>query len=492
MSFSQLRISSDILKGLKDVKIESPSPLQKKTISATQQGNDLIVLTSDEKRPETGYLVPILDNIARKDRRQGTKAILLTQSPERAAELDKWIWGVGYHAGIESAPIIDADNIEEQKSILSSGPAIIVATPERLADLMDENRIVFRENSFLVLDRSDEISTWDAVERIKKRIIGKCQIVATLQKADDELAERFRLLMNDPKVIEMAPAKTAGNGRAASGRDRREPDRDSAHERRGAGKESGNNRSGPDKDSGRGQRGSGGDSGITRDLTQYYIKVPPRMKISTLLAHLDQTPTDTVLIFTASRRTADRLYRILRKSGRRVVSIHKQLDKKTYNERFQRFTSGNVQHLIAGEFSSSELPIEQVTQVINYDVPEDVGEYKKRAELIGSGKATRIVSLVSKQDRSDIKGIIEELGYAPEEIPLPEGTKNRRDKDRSRNRSRQKSKKKRPPKKKPKKGQKREPVGLPRPSYDKLSGGRSGKKEKKEKGLKGFFKRLFS
>ena len=455
MSFNQLRISSDILKGLKDVKIESPSPLQKKTIKMMKEGGDLLINVSREVQPETGYLIPILDQIAKQDRRQGTKAIVLTHSNERAAELEKWIWGVGYHSGIESAPIENSGDKDEQKSSIYAGPTIIVANPERLSELMEENRIIFRETQYLILDNAEAKQSWDSINIISKRIIGKCQRIATVRKTDEQLIKQLENFLTEPETLGFEAQKKEATAQANNG------------------------------------------SVITKDLIQYYINVPPRMKISTLMAHLENSPGDSVLIFTASRRTADRLYRVFRKSGKRAVSVHDKLDEKTFQERFDRFTSGNVNHLIAGEMSAASLDIENVMQVINYDVPEEVQEYKLRAELIGDGKATRITSLVSRQDRKDIKEIIEELGYAPEEIPLPESIQERKKNKRSssqKGKKRGSGKKQSRPKKKPRPKPKEEPaMGLPRPSYDKLSGGRTGKKDKKEeKGVVGFFKKLFS
>src|SRR5690625_5401715 len=106
------------------------------------------------------------------------------------------------------------------------------------------------------------------------------------------------------------------------------------------------------------------------------------------MAHLESTPTDSVVSFTATRKTADRLYKIFRKNGKRAVSIHGELDDSTFKERFERFVTGNVNHLIAGDMNAVKLDIDNVTQVINYDVPEEVAEYKDRAELVGKGKAT--------------------------------------------------------------------------------------------------------
>jgi len=444
---------------LKDVKIENPSPLQKKIINAIKDGGDLLIRSSNENQPETGYLVPVLDQIVKQDRRQGTKAIILTDHAERAASLVKWIRSVGYHASIDSAAITNTNsNGEDHRSVLFAGPPIVVASPDRLSELMEENRMIFRETQYLILDRVDKIESWEFVNIIVKRIIGKCQRIVTVEHTNESVEKNFETFLRDPvtigtveKSVSKKSASSANNG-----------------------------------------------TEIPKDLTQYYIKVPPRKKISTLMAHLESTPTDTVLIFTASRRTADRLYRIFRKNGMRAVSIHDNLDKDTFTERFGRFEEKNVQHLIAGQISASELPVEQVTQVINYDVPEEVGEYKLRADLIGDGKATRIVSLVSKQDRSDIDEIINELGYAPEEIPLPKSIKKQghgsegkgkgKKQKRQTVRSTRSSKQKREPR-----PQKESPMGLPRPSYDKLSGGRSGKKKKEEKtGVVGFFKKLFS
>lgn len=460
MSFNQFRLRSDILKGLKDVKIESPSPLQKKIFKNVQEGSDLVINTTIEQQPEVGYLISMLNKISESDRRQGTRAIILAATKERAKELDEWIWAIGYHASIESACFTEDETIEQQMSALSAGPVVLVATPGRLAEMLEKGRMVFREVHQFIVDQSELVQNWDAVEIISKRIIGNCQRIFTAASDSQELRDAEKSLLQDPTLVTVTPNK---------------------------GKQKKEEEPAPPV--------------ITKDLTQYYINVPPRSKISTLMAHLDNNKSDTVVIFTASRRTADRLYKILRKSNRRAVSIHNQTDKKTFDERFGRFTSGNVQHLVVGELSADDLPLEHATQVINYDVPEDVNEYKLRAELVGSGKATRILSLVSKQDRGDIRTISESLGYAPEEVPLPKKVKqksassqpHKSKNSKTQRRGNKKSSQKNPRRPKPDRKQKTKsskPYSeLPRPTFDQLSGGRSGKKKKK--GVVGFIKKLF-
>src|SRR5690625_6268826 len=95
------------------------------------------------------------------------------------------------------------------------------------------------------------------------------------------------------------------------------------------------------------------------------------------MAHLESTPTDSVVIFTASRKTADRLYKIFRKNGKRAVSIHGELDDNTFKERFERFVTGNVNHLIAGDMNAAKLDIDNVTRS-----EEHTSELQSRGHLV--------------------------------------------------------------------------------------------------------------
>ncbi len=441
------------MKGLKDVKIESPSPLQKKIFKAVQEKKDLVINTSIEEKPETGYLVSLLNEISKTERRQGTRAIILAGNKERAKSLDEWIWAIGYHASIESACLTEDGNTNEQLNALSAGPVVIVATPDRLSTLLEKNRMIFREVQLMIVDQAELITDWQAVETISTRIIGKCQRIFTAAKDSKELREAESKLLQDPELVSVAKKEKSDTEAT-----KKEPE-----------------------------------IAITKSLTQYYINVPPRSKITTLMAHLENHKSDSVVIFTASRKTADRLYQIFRKNNRRAVSLHNKLEKEVFDERFNRFTTGDVQHLLVGEMSAAELPLNHASQVINYDVPEEVTEYKLRAELVGNGKADRIISLVSKQDRNDINTICNSLGYAPEEVPLPKTVKeklsgdgsNGQPKKTKRGNGKPKAgKSSRPKKKAPKKLDE-----LPRPTFDQLEGGRTGKPKKK--GLFGFIKKWF-
>ena len=257
---------------------------------------------------------------------------------------------------------------------------------------------------------------------------------------------------------------------------------------------------------------------LAKDLEQGYINVPPRMKISTLMAHLEESNAQKVIVFAASKRTTDRLFRIIRKKNWGVVSVSDDLEQNVYNERFAKFTSGEMRVLLVGGIAADKVEIEAVDEVINYDVPAELEEYRYRAELVGGGKAAQIISLVSKMDRDDIKRISEEAGFPPVELPFPDelndkkkkkapakkapakkGNKNTpRNKDQRDHRggrsSRSNHQGKNPKKKKS--APARKSGELPRPTYDGLSGGRDGgtfnpKREASSGGVFGWVKKLF-
>lgn len=234
---------------------------------------------------------------------------------------------------------------------------------------------------------------------------------------------------------------------------------------------------------------------VPKNLEQVYINVPPRMKISTLMAHLENSKMESIVVFTASKRTADRLFRIILKKSWGVVSVDDSINKDTYNERFKKFTSNEMKILVVGGLSATDIDLDKVTQVINYDVPSEVDEYRYRAELVGAGKAGQMVSLVSKMDRDDIDKITKEVGYAPEEIKLPEEVKNKKKGKSSNNKSKSKSHNKTrrssssTNRNKKKKESPKKAYGLPRPNYDGLSGGREGDRSG---GVFGWVKKLFN
>jgi len=450
------------------------------------------------------YIIPIIEKFNETGDKDYTRALVLTPEIEHARKVDEFVWAAGYHAGAQSTSIDMDGKRSTQKEALEGGVDIVIANPGRLQELIDGAPVSFDKIEFVVIDDAFKMQKMGLLEKlppIVEKVNKNAQWLFYSDRLNDELKSFTEKYISDPEIFgfedeygveskkteaETQPArKDSGGGSEDSDSEPIEKKKDIP----------------PPK--------------LDEDLSQGYIFVPPRMKISTLMAHLDQSPDDNVLIFTASKRGTDRLFRVLRKRNQTVRSIHERLPKGERERRYNAFKTGEYQFLLITDISAKDIDFDHVKQVINYDVPNDVDEYRYRAGLVGSGKANRIVSLVSKQDRDDINEISKKIGTTPRELPLPEEVKKKAEKqrksgsdnrgragkrksnnrgERSRNKRSDQSGRHRSSKpSRRKKDTQKEGLSMPKPSYDKLEGGRSGKKkEESQKGVVGFFKKLFS
>ena len=549
MSFKEYGLSPEILSGLADVRIEQPTSLQQEVLTAALNGKNLLAQTS--ANDEATFLIPALQKITENGESSGTQVLILTPTIERAAKIDEMIWALGYHAQIGSALMAMKGEIDEQEKALLDGAPVIVANPGRFIDILKNNDFRLQQLKLIVIDEAHNMENFNLVSRVKdilKYVDNEAQTLILSERRNSSTEELVRFALKKPEYIgfEANTTQTQPDVSSASDVDlfelKEKLDRASvkvvlnpeeADEKtteptavlQKASVKVVLKKDLPPKEEAEGvhtgvQPGGVETEPLAKELEQGFINVPPRMKISTLMAHLEESPARRVIVFAASGRTTDRLFRIIRKKSWGVVSISAELDKATFNERYERFKSREMRVLLVGGIPANQVEIEEVDEVINYDVPGEPEEYRYRAELVGGGKAARIISLVSKMDREDIQRISVEAGFSPVELPFPEELN-------------EKMKKKAEPKKsnprnKPTKGNKRgmkepenrrssggnrngkahsngrgranthpkakkketKPASLPRPTYDGLSGGREGSPEKSSR-VFGWVKKLF-
>ena len=517
LPFEKFGFSPELLSGLADLRIEEPTPLQNEVIPHVLQGRNLLV---KNETGDTGvFLIPALHKLNSNGEVSGTRILILTPSVERVKLIDEAIWAMGYHAQISSASLSMKGNREEQEQALLAKAPVVVANPGRLSELLDSTRTMLSDVELLIIDEAHGMEDHNLVKRVREimqKLDGTPQTIILSETANNAVKELASFLLKDAEVLgfdepifeekkEAVPQEdSATQGQDNETEESVEPEQeyvvDQDEINRKLEQASVKVVLNPEKkdEEEKNIEDSSSDENepepVPEDLTQAYIYVPPRAKISTLLAHLEKTLTDKIVVFAASKRTTDRLFRIIKKKGWGVVSVDDRIDEQTYQERFGKFVSGEMKILLIGGLPATRLDLNEVKQVINYDVPSEVEEYRYRAELVGSGKATRMISLVSKMDKKDMDAIVEKVGYAPTEIPLPEEVKEKKKgrkktsntKERKKSTGRAKSKKKEAPKNN----------GLPRPTYDGLSGGREGGRKRPEAaegdGAFGWIKKLFS
>ncbi|MDZ7808656.1 MAG: DEAD/DEAH box helicase [Gracilimonas sp.] len=522
MSFEEFGLSPELMSGLADLRIEEPTPLQNEVIPSVLQGKHMLVKT--ETDDDGVFLIPALQKLTTYGEVSGTKVLILTPSIERAKALDETVWAMGYHAQISSASLSMKGNREEQEQAIKDGAPVVIANPGRLIEILEKNKLKLSHVDLVVIDQAHGMENYNLVNRVKDimKVVESTPQLLIFSKSNNKATQSLSsALLKDPSIIgfdedalsqdsngqkeetksETQKEQTENGQQEEFILDQEEVNRklEEATVSVVLNPEESDNDESDDSSKDQSSDTEEEDPTVPEDLTQAYIYVPPRAKISTLLAHLEKTLTDKIVVFAASKRTTDRLFRIIRKKGWGVVSINEGLKQEYYDERFGKFISGDMKILLVGGLSATEVELNEVKQVINYDVPSEVEEYKYRAELVGSGKAARMVSLVSKMDKDDIDEIVKKVGYAPTEIPLPEEVKEKKGRSKKQsNSNKSKSKKKKDSKqdrkrRKPKKEKKTN--SLPRPSYDGLSGGKEGKGKRPAPGSKdgafGWIKKLF-
>lgn len=446
------------MSGLHDVNYTELTELQEKALPKILEGNDALIKAEPGKDKNATFVIPALAKIDAKEKVEDTTTLILTPNSAESKQIDELIWAMGYHAQIECASI-DLDGEEEQqKELLKNAPQVIVGNPGPLLAILQDLRYIFRHVDYLVIDEIDTLISLNLVPKVNnilKRVISEHQTLIFTDTLTDDVKDFAENTLSDGIAIGFDPSKS-------------------------------HTLSKPPK--------------VPENLSQGYIYVPNRMKITTFMAHVEETPEERCVVFTASKRGTDRLYKTLRKHNFKATSLYGKLSDEKIAQRLANFTNGDIQFLLVADISAAALDIDNVAQVINYDVPSDPDEYRYRTDLVGSGKATRLVSLVSKQDRSDINKIEEELAQVPKELELPKKVKQKleeRKKNQKKPSSKSGSKKQRNGNKKNRKSKKKSKdsgLELPRPSYDKLSGGKSGSSNKKDKksGVIQMLKNLFS
>lgn len=449
-----MTLSPNIMSGLHDVNYTELTELQEKALPKILEGDDALIKAEPGKDKNATFVIPALAKIDAKKKVEETTTLILTPNSAESKQIDELIWAMGYHAQIECASI-DLDGEEEQqKELLKDTPQVIVGNPGPLLAILQDLRYIFRHVDYLVIDEMDTLFSLNLVPKVNnilKRVISEHQTLIFTDTLTDEVQNFAENTLTDGIAIGFDPSKSKMLSKPPN---------------------------------------------VPGNLSQGYIYVPNRMKITTFMAHIEETPEERCVVFTASKRGTDRLYKTLRKHNFKATSIHEKLSEEKVAQRLANFTNGDIQFLLVADISAAALDIDNVAQVINYDVPSDPDEYRYRTDLVGSGKATRLVSLVSKQDRSDINRIEKELTQVPKELDLPKKVTQKL-KERKKNQKKSGSKKQRNGNKKSRKSKKKSKdsgLELPRPSYDKLSGGKSGSSPKKDKksGVIQMLKNLFS
>jgi len=352
VSFNNLQLIEPLLKALQQEGYETPTPIQEQAIPMILQRRDLLGCAQTGTGKTAAFAIPLLQLMHQQKQtnsfQQSTgnrqtrniQALILTPTRELAIQVEESLRTYGRYVDLKHLVIFGGVSQFNQVSALRRGVDILVATPGRLLDLLNQRHISLHEIKFFVLDEADRMLDMGFVHDVK-RIISKLpvqkQTLFFSATMPGEIKQLANMLLKNPVKVEVTPVSSTVD---------------------------------------------------TIQQSLYYVE---KQNKKLLLAHLLEDPTiESVLVFTKTKHGADRIARDLSRKGTKAEAIH---GGKSQNERQKAllgFKSKRTRILIATDIAARGIDIDDLTHVINFDLPDIPETYVHRIGRTGRAGASGI------------------------------------------------------------------------------------------------------
>ena len=357
MNFTQFNLDSRLQAGIKRAGYNTPTPIQEKAIPAALAGRDLIGTAQTGTGKTAAFVLPILHKLMQGQHKQ-TRALIVTPTRELAEQIHQTIRSLSAGTHLRSATVYGGVGANPQIQALRNGVEIIVACPGRLLDLHSKGQAHLNRIEILVLDEADrmfDMGFLPDVRRIIKAVPAQRQTMlfsATFPREVEELAKQS---LTQPQRI------TLGLSRPA------------------------------------------------HTVSHALYPVPQHLKRGLLFELLKETHTNSVLIFTRTKHRARRLDRQLNKAGYRVTSLHSNRTQGQRQRALKGFKSGQFQIMVATDIAARGLDVENISHVINFDMPDTADAYIHRIGRTGRAKRTGKAFTFTTPDDSDLIRKLEKI-----------------------------------------------------------------------------------
>lgn len=367
-TFADLGVIPPILKALEEMGFEHPTEVQSQAIPHVLDSKDLIVMakTGSGKTAVFGVsLLQLTDPEA-----EGPQGLILTPTRELAVQVDSDIRKMAKFLAHRTAVVYGQHSIGAEVKELEKGATIVTGTPGRVYDHISQGTLNTRHISFLVLDEADrmlDMGFIDQVERIIRAVPKNRTTMLFSATMPDEVKRICRRYMKEPETIETeSQTKTVDS------------------------------------------------------IRQLYYRVDEKEKHEQLNRVLLTERPESCMIFCNTRIAADKVGRFLDKKGYACRVLHGDIPQSRRIKTIQHFKQGKFRMLIATDVAARGIHIDELSLVINYDVPQDKDSYVHRIGRTGrAGHEGRAVSIVTRNDIMDLYAIEEHIGTLIEESELP-------------------------------------------------------------------------
>jgi len=364
MPFSKLGLSSPIVKAVNALGYDKPTSIQEKAIPIVLSGRNLIAAAQTGTGKTASFVLPILEMLSKgtTQRKKRIRAVILAPTRELAVQVDRNIKKYAKHLNLTSLAMYGGVEYKHQKERLIEGVDILVATPGRLIDMYGQKAVYFEEVEVLVLDEADRMLDMGFIEDINK-------IIARLPQDVQNLL--FSATLSNP-VRDLAKSAI------------QEADEISIAKH----------------------------SASKANIEQWLVTVDKDRK-SALLSHMIQEGAwEQALIFIETKHGAAKLVSQLEKRGIHAESFHSGRSQAIREKVLADFKKGNVKFLVATGVAARGIDIDNLTRVVNYDLPFPADDYVHRIGRTGRADASgEAISFLSKDDFKNLCIIEKRLGH---------------------------------------------------------------------------------
>jgi superfamily II DNA/RNA helicase len=374
MRFEDLDLTDDVLDALYDMNFDECTPIQEKAIPAALQHRDLIAVAQTGTGKTAAFLLPVINELGQRAQSDKIKCIVMTPTRELAVQIDQQLEGFGYFLPISSLPIYggtDGAGYAQQQRGLKAGAEVVIATPGRLLAHISMGYVDLSAVEFFILDEADrmlDMGFYDDIMQIASHLPAQRQTLMFSATMPPKIKKMAQALLHNPVEVKIAVNKPT-------------------------------------------------------DKVQQRVYVCRDAEKEALLCHLfGEINSRRVIVFASSKLKVKDLARALRRKKLKVAEMHSDLDQNTREEVMRNFRAGHIDILVATDIVARGIDIDDISMVVNFDVPHDAEDYVHRiGRTARAGETGVAVTLVGERERRKFRAIEDFIGGKIEHSPLPEG-----------------------------------------------------------------------
>jgi ATP-dependent RNA helicase RhlE len=361
VSFADLGLAEPLLRALEAAKYTVPTPIQARTIPALLQGRDVLGIAQTGTGKTAAFALPVLQHLSgfrERPQPKHPRCLVLAPTRELAVQISRSFDTYGRGLGLRLCTVVGGLGYGRQIETLARGVDILVATPGRLLDLVERGNVKLAHVTFLVIDEADRMFDMGFIRDVRRIVGGVSKQRQTLlfsATMPGDVAKLASEILKNPEKVEIAPQ---GQGRAVDKIDQR----------------------------------------------VYFVNSATKRA---LLSHLlSDAALERVIVFTRTKRGANRVAEALEDRGVSSEAIHGNKSQNARQKALDNFSRGKARVLVATDLASRGIDVNGVTHVINYELPADAESYVHRIGRTARAGASGIaLSFCDSSERGQLKSI---------------------------------------------------------------------------------------